>query len=236
MSRLPAVVFGFCVVLVAADAEAWDEFLTGFDENDCSSCGSYSPITWPWSPTCRWSPPRTVRTGYYRERAGDAGSRSCHPESGPLPWSEAVSWEMGERVTYQLKQGAWEEFGFDFTASWTKTSSRSVTVPNSCSTRGCCLTPLKAFIRYSYIQKVRDREIATRWTFAEGSAPIDGGPNRVFFGFRACRTCNEQTRKFSVLCEHPWPELLPAEQGTTIPFPYDQPLLTAATLCTGSLP
>jgi hypothetical protein len=232
MPRLLAIAFGFYAVLTAMDAGAWDEFLTGFDGNDCSACGSY----WPWSPTCRWSPSRVVRVGYYRERAGDKGSASCHYENAPLPWAESVSLEMGERWMYQLKQGSWEDFGIDFTVSYTKTSSASVTVTNSCSEKICCLKPLKGFWRYSYVQRVRDREISTRWNWTEPGIPIDGGPARVFFGFSTCNECNEQTKSFSLLCEHPSPELLPAEQASMTKLPYEPSPYTAATLCTGSRP
>lgn len=219
--RIP-VVIGFWAVLIAANVEAGEYYSTGFNGSDCSGCGYY----WPWSPTCRWSPARVAQLGYYREWAGDKGSASCHRESAALPWSESVSLEMGERFMYQLKQGAWEDFGFEFTVSYTKTSSASVTVTNSCSKTGCCLKPLKGFWRYSYVQSVRDREIATVWT------PADGGSYPVYISFETCDECSDKTKRFSLLCSHPSPELLPAEQAATTVLPYEPALLTVNTLCT----
>ena len=227
MSRLLAIAFGFCAVLTAMDANAWDYYWTGFTGYDCSACDSY----WPWSPTCRWSPPRVAQRGYYRERAGDKGSASCHYENAPLPWSESVSLEMGERLMYQIKQGSWDDFGIEFTVSYTKTSSASVTVTNSCSEKRCCLKPLKGFWRYSYVQCVRDREIATVWT------PADGGAFPIYIRFETCEgECNAQTRQFSLLCEHPSPELLPAEQADKKTLPYEPPPYTVATFCKGYVP
>jgi hypothetical protein len=215
---LMVVAVGFALTMGEARAQYYK---TGYTGADCTACGDM----WPWSPACRWAPARLVQTGYYREGVGDKGSASCHPLESALPWSEDVSLEMGSRLMYQLKTGGWDDFGLDFTVSYTKTSSTSVTVKNSCLTAGCCLKPLKAFCRYSYFQCVRDREIARVWFFLEGSTVP------VHTSWETCAGCSDKTKRFSVLCRFPAPELLPADQVIDTPVPYQPVLFTVDTYC-----
>lgn len=209
---------GFALTMEEAGAQYYK---TGYTGADCTACGD----VWSWSPTCRWGPAYTVQTGWYRESAGDKGSASCHPLESALPWSESVSLEMGERLTYQIKQGSWDEFGFELTLSYTKTSSASITANNSCKTNGCCLKPLKAFCRYTYEERMRDREVARVWYFQPGtSAP-------AYWSWDRCVSCSESTRRMSTLCKFPSPELLPAEQVANMPIPWYPMLFTIATYC-----
>jgi hypothetical protein len=215
-----AAVIAVWIASIAAAAEA-QYYKTGYTGADCSACGD----VWPWSPACRWGMVYTVQTGWFREAAGDKGSASCHPLESPLPWSEAVSLEMGERLTYQLKQGSWDEFGFELTVAYTKTSSASITGNNSCATAGCCLKPFKAFCRYTYEQRMRDREVARVWYFQEGSSVP------VYTSWDRCVACNDRTRRISTLCKFPSPELLPADQAAKTDMPWCPVLFTVATYC-----
>lgn len=200
---------------------------TGYTGADCSACGDM----WPWSPACRWSNPRRLQTGWYRVGLGDAGSTKCQGFEEEKP-TEDVTFEMGAQYSYQLKQGNWLDFGLDFTVGFTRTRNVKITQPNKCGEGERCLTPLKAFCRYSYHQQVSDRQIAT-----EAIIVYAPGPNgvavahKVNSGWQNCSGCSPQTKRFSVLCKDPSPEMISAAQASYTPQPYHPPLETIDTYC-----
>lgn len=193
--------------------------LTGYTGADCSGCGYY----WPWSPSCRDGSPTTIRTGFYREYNGTRGSASCHQNDNPLPHCEPVTFLMGDTYTYSLESGEWSWFGLTWGAGWETTVQHSISPSNCCNTTGCCLVPMKAYVRWEYEQVVVKQQIAkTYWVYPGTSQHIPSG-------WEDCVACNANTRKFGVLKKFPTPELLPAAQAVVLP--YDAPLMTLAEYC-----
>lgn len=212
----------FAAVLLCPCSVFAQTYRTGYTGADCTDCGFWLP----WAAECQWGDAEIVRRGFYREFAGDKGSASCHGGGeAVLPHSESIAFAMGERKTYILKSGSWTWFGLDFTYSYMTTESTTVTRNNSCAAPGCCLVPLKGFVRWNYEQCVRKLEIATVWYFCPGTAA------RCYDEYDPCVACNDSTRQIGVLCKYPSPELLSPEFARHKVMPYEKRLLTLPEIC-----
>jgi hypothetical protein len=204
---LLAIITGHCT-----NAYAVTYHSTGDTGADCTNCGP-----WPWSSACRWGDPESHQIGFYREYEGTRGSASCHHDVNPLPHSEQVTFTMGDEQTFTLQaQGEWDWFGLTASASTSITSSHSVTATNLCNQSGCCLQPLKAFVRWEYHRKQRKLQIAKVW-FAYGGTSVTH-----YSAYEDCVSCDPSTRIYGTLHQFPTPELLPAQQAVNLPY---EPLL-----------
>ncbi len=226
MLRLVLMIAAVGFALTMGEAQA-QNYKTGYSGADCTACGDM----WPWSPACRWSSPRRLQAGWYRVGLGDKGSIKCQGFEEEKPTEEVVL-EMGSQYSYQLKQGNWFDFGLDFTFGFTTTRNVKITQPNKCGEGERCLTPLKAFCRYSYQQQVSDRQIASQTIVVHVPGP-NGDPVacKVYVGWQDCSGCSPQTKRFSVLCKDPSPEMISAAQAYYTPLPYHPPLETIDTYC-----
>lgn len=218
--RLSAACF-IALMMTSAESQFQLNYPTGFTGDDCTGCGYF----WPWTPACRWSAPFEVRTGWSRIAIGDKGSAKCRGFEEPSP-TEDIYLDIGTQAKYDLKLGEWKDFGLALSISETTITNDRIKQTNTCEIGKSCLIPLKAFRRSSYTQKVSLRQIATQYYY------IPGEPQSfTYMAWSGCKDCNDQTRRFSVLCSDPGPEMLPASQVAEMPMPYYPPLLTLKDYC-----
>ncbi len=211
---------GLCVACLMECSSAFAEVgLTGDTGADCTNCG-----IWPWSSTCRWAETGTpIQYGLYREGRGDKGATPCHPVETSLPFCSTVTMESSEEYSFVLQSGEWSWFGFTFLAGYSQNLTTSVSVNNCCTTSGCCLVPMKGFMRWSYRQVVIKQRIAKAWSTYGSTSQY------YYFNFDDCVACNSNTRKLGVLLSWPSPDLKFATD--VFPQPYDAALKTMATYC-----
>lgn len=199
-----------------ATVEATSTYQTGAN---CTGCGDY----WPWSPSCRWGSPTVIKSGSYRESRGNVGSSACHPAETSLPFVSTVEMASSVERTYSLESGEWTWFGLTASVSNSTSTTVSISVPNSCNTSGCCLTPMKAFMRWSYSQCALKRQIAKSYLTIPGTSQYS------YFDFEDCVACNSNTRKLGVLHSFPSPDLRFAWEVVTLP--YAPPLQSLSNYC-----
>jgi hypothetical protein len=131
---------------------------------------------------------------------------------------------MENTLTYGLDGSAeWEWFGLTASVEDSMTSSHSVSADNCCYTSACCLTPMKAYVRWEYDQRLRKQQISTFYYVWPGTSI------NIYTDFEDCQACNEDTRQLGDLHKFPTPELLPG--GQNVPLPHDREIMTIAELC-----